>query len=493
MRRAVGLLAVLPLLGGATPARATEDPCPRTAALRPGPGPGLFRTVAPFEHATSSRTQVFPLACSLAELTGGGPVGIAARRSPLDLATPYIAVTRRRGELFVYGYGTDAAAEGGFVASVDPRTLRERWRTRIRDAEPAGAWSYPGVLLAHGNGSLYAVYANVLVRLDPATGRTLARRELPEAAGGTGAAYNGMVVLPDGRIAAKGIERGPCAVAPAGQASAGAIAGLTCSVANGLPSTVVVVDPARLRILDRVTPPEPVTGRITLGRTGGRDRVYAAGRDHLFRFAYRRGRLALDRGWGPVRYRTGAQTPGTGPGLLGDWVVVQTIFLPSPEPLTLTAVSARDDRRVLRARPFAQSAGGRSWIVSKAALDAANRTVVTHDTAAGQMAALRLDERRGLTVRWRRPLSSLAFSALVGPRGDREVVIPDRGPAGDRVVWLGLGDGRLRARSRTLAPTSAPGNIVTPMTGGRFAYLSAEGRLWTLRPRRAIARAAGGA
>jgi hypothetical protein len=254
-------------------------------------------------------------------------------------------------------------------------------------------------------------------------------------------------------------------------------------VANGLPSTVVVVDPERLRILDRLTPPEPVTGRITWGRTGGRDHVYAAGRDHLFRFAYRRGRLRLDRGWGPVRYRSGRQTPGTGPGLMGSWVVVQTNFLPSPEPLTVTAVSARDSRRVTRIRPFAGVAGGRSWIVSKAALDAANATVVTHDTAAGRMAALRLDPRRGFRVRWRRPLSSLAFSALVGPARDREIVIPDRAAAGDRVVWLGLRDGRLRAASRVLSATPAPGNIVTPLTSGRFVYLSSDGGLWVLRPR----------
>ena len=67
------------------------------------------------------------------------------------------------------------------------------------------------MMAAHGNGFLYAVYGNVLVKLDPATGRRAARRELPEDPALTGAAYNGLIVLPDGNIVAKKIERGPCA------------------------------------------------------------------------------------------------------------------------------------------------------------------------------------------------------------------------------------------------------------------------------------------
>src|SRR5215213_5233733 len=104
---------------------------------------------------------------------------------------------RSSGGLYVYGYRPDAARQGAYVASVDPRTLRERWRTQIRDRSPPGQWSYPGVMAVHGNGFLYAVYGNVLVKLDPDSGRTLARRELPEDPALTGAAYNGFVILPD--------------------------------------------------------------------------------------------------------------------------------------------------------------------------------------------------------------------------------------------------------------------------------------------------------
>ena len=59
------------------------------------------------------------------------------------------------------------------------------------------------------------------------------------------------------------------------------------------------------------------------------------------------GRLTLDPDWGPVVYRTGAQQPGTGAGILGDFVVVQTNFLPSSEAMTVTAVSTLDSDRGL--------------------------------------------------------------------------------------------------------------------------------------------------
>jgi hypothetical protein len=48
-----------------------------------------------------------------------------------------------------------ACLHPGPTAAVDPRTLEQRWRTRILDPTPAGQWSYPGVMLAHGNGFLY--------------------------------------------------------------------------------------------------------------------------------------------------------------------------------------------------------------------------------------------------------------------------------------------------------------------------------------------------
>lgn len=457
----------------------TSDPCVRSRDLRVGPThSGYFSTVSPFEHFGSDRALVFPYACTLAEITGPGSIRIAAREAPGSYAKPYIGVTRGRNQLYVYGYGADPQTQGGFVASVDPQTLRQRWRTQIT-VPPPGGWSYPGVLVAHGNGFLYADYGNVLVKLDPVTGRTLARRVLPENPDGTGAAYNGMVVLPDGRIVAKGIERGPCK-------KSGTFAGLRCAGRNQLPTPVVVVDPARLRILTEITPAQPITGRITAGRVGRTEYLYFAEQSTVvrYRYSHRGGTLTLDKSWGPVTYRTGKQTAGTAPGLLGRWLVVQTNFLPSPAPMTVTAVSVDNSKRKFQIRPFAAATlrTGLSFEVSKAALDSATDMVYTEDSAVRQLVALKFNPKRGFSVRWRDTIESLEFVALVGPAAHRQLVFTDYYKGGDHVVWIDGATGRVLARSGVLARTPAPGNIVMPGFNGRFYYLGSAGQLWELHP-----------
>ena len=98
------------------------------------------------------------------------------------------------------------------------------------------------------------------------------------------------------------------------------------------------------------------------------------------------------------------------------------------------------------------------------------------------MAALTFDPRTGFSLRWRRPLRSLAFSALVGPPAARQIVIPDSARGPDEVVWLDEATGEERARSAPLAATPAPGNIVVPGFDGRFYYVAQGGDLIELRP-----------
>ena len=98
------------------------------------------------------------------------------------------------------------------------------------------------------------------------------------------------------------------------------------------------------------------------------------------------------------------------------------------------------------------------------------------------MAAIHLSPKRGFRVRWRHDLRSLSFSALSGPPAPARSSSPTRARAATQVVWLDEATGTERARSQTLAPGPAPGNIVTPGFGGRFYYTSGGGKLWELRP-----------
>ena len=491
VRWSVGTLAAVTLLVGTTfgtaaagqATKATRaalpDPCARSRDLHVGPtGGAFFSTVAPFEHFASDRTQLFPYTCTLTEIAGPGPVSIAARQAPDDYTTPYIPVTRDRNQLYVYGYQPKPQTQGAFVASVDPVTLEKRWRVHIK-VPPPGQWSYPGVLLAHGNGFLYAIYGNVLVKLDPDTGQTVARQVLPENPQGTGAAYNGMIVLPDGRIVAKGIERGPCKLS-------GTTGGLLCAIHNSLPTPVVVVDPVNLKILSVLQPPEPVTGRITAGQVGRTEYVYMAEHDTLvrYRYSHQDGTLHLDTRWGPVVYRTGKQTPGTGPGLLGNWLVVSSNFVPSRATMTITAVNVHNSSRTFQIQPFAAATKRTrlSFSPSKAALDPATSNVYMDDTGGGELVGLHLNPGRGFSVMWRDRINSLDFVALAGPAAHPQLVFTDYKRGADHVAWIDGTTGHLLAKSGPLAAKPAPANIVTPGFDGRFYYLGSQGQLWELQP-----------
>jgi len=460
-----------------TPVAGTDDRCARSAALQTGPQDGAYySTVAPFEHFDSNRTQTFASTCTIEELAGLD-VRVDLRRSAVNFATPYIAATRDRDQLYVYGYGSDPATDGGYVALVDPTTLEQQWRTEILDTSPAGQWSYPGVVVAHGNGFLYAIYANVLVKLDPVSGAILASRVMPETSGDLAQVYNGIIVLPDGRLAAKNMVRGPC--------GSSTVAGLECVQQLGAPSYLTVVDPEQLEIVDSLSLGDTVIGRITWGQVEGVNYIYVAGSSTVTRYSFIDDQLALDTSWGPVTYRTGKEQPGTGAGILGDWVIVQTNFTPGPAPLKVTAASQRDSRQVFHIKPFADLQTRVSWIVSKAALDVENSMVVTHDTAVGHMAGLTFDPDRGFDMRWRKQVRSFDFSALIGDADHRQLVIPNFIERGEQVVWLDVHTGRQVAQAperRVLARVPSSGNIVTPGFDGTFYYLSTGGTLWELRP-----------
>lgn len=226
---------------------------------------------------------------------------------------------------------------------------------------------------------------------------------------------------------------------------------------------------------------EPSTGRITAGHSNGNDYVYVAGDSNLFRYLYAKGQLTLDNTWGPVTYRTGNQQPGTGPGILGDWVVIQTNFLPATVPLSVTAANVNDSSQHFSITPFPNST--MSWNVSKEALDTDNQMIITNDFTAGQMAGVKLDPNLGLTLVWSRSETTQDFSTLVGGPQNRNIVVPNFVTnTGDRTIWIDEATGQTLASSQVLSAQPAPGNMVTPGFNGQFYYVSNTGQLWDLTP-----------
>lgn len=498
-----------PLPPTARPAIDPDDPCPRSAALVTGPVAGpLYRSMAAFEHHDIERSNLFADACALQEMPGGDAPVIVDRIAPDNYATPFNAQTRERGELLLHGFGAKTSAPyGGYVAMLDAETLEQRWRTPLYDEEPASQWSWPGMVTAHGNGYLYAVYGNHFYKLDPADGAILAERVLPENP--AGAVYNGFDVLPDGRLATKNMESPPlCPVSLAssllpynqlGQLQALLVGvelfgGLACHLLlNTLPSTMLVLDPERLDVVAELLLPEPVNGRITVREHDGGTYLYIAGKTTLYRYLYRDGALKLDDSWGPVTYAEPTQGPAAAASFLGDWVILQNTGYARSG--SLIAINIHDASKQWRIEPFELVAGvpvGPSFVLSKPSVDGDNSVVAALDTFAAQLVAVKFNPDSGFQVLWRRPSLSIAYSALVGPPGQRQIVIPDQlqlgpvtgdaasGAGQDRVLWIDLLSGATVASSGPLSLLPAPGNIVTPGFRGRYYYPGFDGLLHEL-------------
>lgn len=448
--------------------------CLRSESLETGPADqGWYVTVAPTEHVDSARSQVHGEACTLEEITGD-PAGYAIHKrvAPGSYPQAYNIATREPDELFIYG---GYPGQGGaYVARLNPDTLEELGRVTI--SIPSTQWSFIGAMGVLGDGYVYSIQSNILAKINPDTGEKV-ELALPQLASpeGTGAAYNGFVVTPGDKIIAKSMERGPCAGDGTG--------GLNCVLNNALPSTVVVVNPKNMKLLAQIQTPEPALGRIMTERHAGADYIYVPGISALIRYVYDDGELWLDETWGPVPYGTnGANASGV--GLVGDYAVAQTNYMPSETPSWVVAANIYDSDEQFAIQPFLNDDGSapkRSWVPDKAALDSENGRIYAEDTYARRIAALSLDST-GLRVLWRQNQMGTGFPFLVGTADDRELVIPSYSNGSDKLVWRNPETGALLATSPNLASVATVG---APGAGfeGRFYYPSfSSGELIELTP-----------
>jgi hypothetical protein len=356
---------------------ATTSSCTTSDTMTTGTNGGpWYWSVTPSEHYNSARSQVYPNACTLAQITGSaGPYQINSRVAPGSYPNLYNISTREQNELFLYG-GYPGLG-GAYIAKLNADTLEEAWRATV--TIPSTQWSFVGAMGILGNGYVYSIQSNQLMKVDPATGaqQILALPQLP-APTGTGAAYNGYVVTASGLIVAKSMERGACEGDGAN--------GIACVIANNLPGTVVIVDPNTMTVLASIQTKEAALGRIMTENHNGIDYIYIAGLSKLVRYTYQNGTLSLDTRWGPLRYGSdGANASGV--GLLGEYVVVQTNYFPSLTPSYIVAASVHDSRRQFAIQPFLRRNGShtiQSWVPDKAAMDSENMRIYAEDTYAHQ-------------------------------------------------------------------------------------------------------------
>jgi hypothetical protein len=183
---------------------------------------GLYDTAWPLEHADKWRTQ--------STTKAGLPADFDANRlrvQTLEFDQPIVGYTRDKNEVFILGgmpYAmneyTQAIIEGTtkspttleelisnlphtpYAAKIDPVTLR----FSVLPLTHGHTVNYPGGMLMHANGFIYAIAQAVLYKIDPAAFRIVDHVQLPQVGSGIEAfltIYNGMQVISTGQIVTK--------------------------------------------------------------------------------------------------------------------------------------------------------------------------------------------------------------------------------------------------------------------------------------------------
>ncbi|HUO70263.1 MAG TPA: hypothetical protein VMU39_05765, partial [Solirubrobacteraceae bacterium] len=261
---------------------------------------------------------------------------------------------------------------------------------------------WPGGLLAHANGSLYVVFGRWCHRLSPEL-ELLASRRLARPR-----PYNSLVVLADGTLAMKDLDR---------------------SLRTTTSLTLLHPD-ALVPRCDEVLLPEPSVGRLAAdGST-----VYVVGARTVWRLAWDGSRCSLDADWRLPYHGGHDHSYGWDPVISGG----QLWFLDNGAHRYATTMRAagitRGPVRLVRVslddaadHEFVEVCGRpRGTVTNPPLYDPERRIALAYDSGNGIVQAFRFDGR--LTPLWRRGLDHAAHMLLFRETG--EVVVHDfRGPA----------------------------------------------------------------
>jgi outer membrane protein assembly factor BamB len=451
--------------------------------------PGYFRSLNGAEVADAQRSQLYPCA----DFTGSHVREnvVTGQQS----VTPYQGATflnnRYPGEVYVVGGDqpptTGPVPLGPFVAKTDPYTGKEIWRTTLDDANKTGDWIAATNLNILQDGNIVFAWSHYIVLLDPNTGRVIKRVELPTGpAEPEDANYKHVTIAPDGTLIVKEQNK------PKGCTVQGSAALIVCPgvsdpslTAN---SEMLALDPKTLDILDAVTVPEMTATPHTITWFHGKIAIYTCGTKNLYRYFWnpRTQKLTQDKSF-VVSFLGPGQTSGDAPGILGDWVVIQTNGLPANVPSSVVAVNQDDPTRITRISPYgALPPGTTSWAPPKAAVDDENSMVYSDDYGAGQIAGIKFDRATGeMTAAFVTDDRTTCLQALYGPKDHRVLGVSQINPNAtseqlsngtytEQATFRDAATGRILATSDFYQPMTS-NTLITPTYGGGFYFPTDSG------------------
>ncbi len=362
-------------------------------------------------------------------------------------------VLRRPGEVYLqYNNHLDASSKYAGVERLDPLTLETRAKSpRL----PSGGHTWCGSIVAHENGYLYLNNGNRCFKLDPDC-QVVTEALLPQDA-----AYNSLLVMHDGNLVLKNIERDP-----------------------QRESKFVVLEPDGLRqVGPEVGIPENSMGRIAMDTTATGQMVYVPGSHHFYRYLYAQGGLKLDEAWQPLYRRLpdhqqsfswDACIAGGGCWLMdnGDNDANVTIFETHPvginrpsrgaafrglasSALKLIRIDQGDPDHVSVLAPFGLPRGS---IFSPPAFDPVRNVAIAFDTGNGHLGAFRYRDGNFEEL-WVRPCRTSMQMVLFLDTG--EIVVNDFQRKRDELVVFDVESGREKARVATGSGT-ANGMFLSP-------------------------------
>lgn len=174
------------------------------------------------------------------------------------------------------------------------------------------------------NGNILFAFARQVVLLDGDTGLILKHNNLPSGLAGNDASFKHVTIAPDGTAIIKDQTH------PAGCPYQASSAIFACKGTQPN-STIHAVDPNTTQILDSIAIPDAATTPHIITMYEGKIAIYFSGNEAMHRYLWdpETKKLSQDTSWVISDYLQPGQTVGDAPGILGDFIVVQTKFTSS--------------------------------------------------------------------------------------------------------------------------------------------------------------------
>jgi hypothetical protein len=254
----------------------------------------------------------------------------------------------------------------------------------------------------------------------------------------------------------------------------------------------VAVDGETLEVLDTAQLPELAATPHGITVFDGRIAIYTCADEHAFRFFWDPDakKLSPDESW-VVPYLAEGQSTGDAPGIMGEWITIQTNGIGGKVPSSVVAINQRDPSKKTSVEPFGPLKRLQmSLAPPKTCIDLGNDMLYAADAGVGQVAGIVLDQQTGeMTIQFVVDDTTLTFQPLIGPKDQRVLVLSNMkgdiptmnallevvtGKYKEQVTWRDAATGRILAESDFFEPLTF-NSLIVPGYGGRMYYPTNEG------------------